>query len=49
MAAVDTHSVGTFIGIARSLMEMGKIREDKKPLEAATNSLLQHVYMGTDT
>lgn len=46
---VDTHSTGTFIGIARSLMEIGKNREDKKPHEAGTETLLQHVYMGTDT
>lgn len=44
---VDSHSVGT--GIARSLMEIGgKNSEDKKPHEACTNTLLQHVYTGTD-
>ena len=43
---VDTHSMGTFIGRARSLIEMGKTREDKKP---GTNTLLQHVYMGRNT
>lgn len=45
---VDTHSMGTFTGIARSLMETGENREDKKPHETATSSLPQHVYMGTD-
>lgn len=43
-----THSTGTFIGIARSLMEMGKTREDKRPHEAGMNTLFQYVYMGTD-
>lgn len=44
---VDIHSVGT--GIARSLMEIGgKNSEDKKPHQACTNTLLQHVYTGTD-
>lgn len=47
-SGVDTHSTGTFIGIARSLMEMGKTREDKRPYEAGMNTLLQYVYMGTD-
>lgn len=45
---VDTHSMGTFTGIARSLMEIGKNNGDKKPHEAATSTLPQHVYMGTD-
>ncbi len=43
---VDTHSMGTFTGIARSLMEMGKKnktkknREDEKLHEASTDTLL---------
>lgn len=44
-----THSMATFIGIARSLMKIGKTGKYMEPHKADTNTLLHHVYMDKDT